>query len=100
MTLTSSGSRCSSISHVTILFAMGNPTIRPKRNSPKNYQIYGKGLGSLYIKKNSELNFGNSGTLARLLIGILSTTPGIIAKIKGDHSLNKRSMKKLIDLSS
>ena len=70
------------------------------KKNPGNYLIYGKGLGSLYIKKNSELNFGNSGTLARLLIGILSTTPGIIAKIKGDHSLNKRSMKKLIDLTS
>ena len=27
--------------------------------------------------KNTFLNFGNSGTLARLLIGILSTTPNI-----------------------
>ena len=34
----------------------------------KKYFIYGKGLGSLIIKKNSKLNFGNSGTLARLLI--------------------------------
>ncbi len=68
--------------------------------NPKSYKIYGKGLGSLFIKKNSELNFGNSGTLARLLIGILSTTPDIEVKIKGDHSLNKRSMKKLIELMS
>jgi 3-phosphoshikimate 1-carboxyvinyltransferase len=67
---------------------------------PQSYKIYGKGLGSLYIKKNSILNFGNSGTLARLLIGILSTTPGINVKIKGDHSLNKRNMKKLIELTS
>ena len=69
-----------------------------KKIRSKSYKIYGKGLGSLYIKKNAELNFGNSGTLARLLIGILSTTPNIAVKIKGDHSLNKRSMKKLIDL--
>ena len=70
-----------------------------KKNS-KNYLVYGKGLGSLSVKKNAELNFGNSGTLARLLIGILSTTPEIEIKIKGDHSLNKRSMKKLIELMS
>ena len=38
--------------------------------------------------------------MARLLIGILSTTPNIDVKIKGDHSLNKRSMKKLINLLS
>ena len=74
--------------------------VKIKRNSPKNYQIYGKGLGSLYAKKNTELNFGNSGTLARLLVGILSTTPNVEVKIKGDKSLNNRSMKKLIDLMS
>jgi 3-phosphoshikimate 1-carboxyvinyltransferase len=67
---------------------------------PQTYEIYGKGLGSLHIKKNTEINFGNSGTLARLLIGMLSTNPSICIKIKGDHSLNKRNMRKLIDLMS
>ena len=67
---------------------------------PQTYKIYGKGLGSLHIKKNTEINFGNSGTLARLLIGMLSTNPSICIKIKGDHSLNKRNMRKLIDLMS
>jgi 3-phosphoshikimate 1-carboxyvinyltransferase len=47
----------------------------------KNYIIYGKGLGSL-CKKKSNLNFGNSGTLARLLIGLLSTTPNIKLKLR------------------
>ncbi len=65
---------------------------------PGNYKIFGKGIGSFAIKKNSELNFSNSGTASRLLLGALSTTPNICIKIKGDHSLNKRSMKKLIDL--
>lgn len=67
---------------------------------PGQYKIYGKGLGSFLIKKNSELNFGNSGTASRLLIGVLSTTPNIEIKLRGDHSLNKRSMKQLIDLLS
>ncbi len=62
------------------------------------YEIFGKGLGSLYAKKGIQLNFGNSGTLARLMIGILSTTPNIDIKVKGDNSLNKRSMKSLIKL--
>ena len=44
------------------------------------------------------MNFGNSGTLARLLIGILSTNPDIEIKVSGDHSLKKRNMKKLINL--
>ena len=64
------------------------------------YKIYGKGLASFYGKENFELNFGNSGTLARLLIGILSTTKGIKVKLKGDKSLNKRNMRQLIDLMS
>ena len=64
----------------------------------EKYFIFGKGLGSLRLKKNDVLNFGNSGTLARLLIGILTTTPGIEVKMAGDHSLNKRSMKSLIKL--
>ena len=72
--------------------------IKIEKFGPKKYKIYGKGLGSFFIKKNTTLNLGNSGTLARLLIGILSTTPDIDVKVLGDKSLNKRNMKKLIDL--
>ena len=45
--------------------------VKIKKTSSKNYLIFGKGLGSLTAKKNTVINFGNSGTLARLLIGIL-----------------------------
>jgi len=74
--------------------------VKIDRVKAKHYLIYGKGLGSFYAKKNTVLNCGNSGTAARLLIGLLSTNPGIQVKIKGDHSLNKRNMTKLIDLMS
>ena len=74
--------------------------VRILKKKPGFYFIYGKGLGSLAVKKNTTLNFGNSGTLARLLIGILSTTPNIEIYLKGDRSLSKRNMKKLIDLMS
>ena len=70
------------------------------KKAKSNYLVYGKGLGSFAARATTELNFGNSGTLARLLIGILSTTPNIKVKIKGDHSLNKRNMKALIELMS
>ncbi len=72
--------------------------VKIKRIGEKKYLVFGKGLGSLKINKNNQLNFGNSGTLARLLIGILSTTPNINVNVSGDHSLNKRSMKSLINL--
>ena len=72
--------------------------IRGKIVKKSAISVYGKGIGSLYAKQNTELNFGNSGTLARLLIGLLSTTPNIKLKLTGDHSLKKRSMKKLITI--
>ena len=72
--------------------------VKIKKIKSKKYLIYGNGLGSLFIKKNSQLNFGNSGTLARLLIGILSTTPNLTVNLKGDRSLNKRNMSSLIKL--
>ena len=85
------------ISTINCLKKLG---ITIKKGKLKSYAIHGKGLGSFFAEKNLKLNFGNSGTLARLLIGILSTTPGIEIKIQGDSSLNKRSMKKLIELMS
>ena len=85
------------LSTINCLKKLGVKIVKKKR---KFYEIYGKGLGSLYAKKNTLLNFGNSGTLARLLIGILSTTPDIQLSLIGDKSLNKRSMKKLIDTMS
>ena len=85
------------ISTIRCLKKLGVKIVKKKS---KNYLVYGKGLASLSAKKNLVLNFGNSGTLARLLIGILSTTPKIDVKIEGDRSLNKRNMKKLIELMS
>ena len=85
------------LSTIKCLKKLGVKIVKKKS---KNYLVYGKGLASLSAKKNLVLNFGNSGTLARLLIGILSTTPKIEVKIKGDRSLNKRNMKKLIELMS
>ena len=84
-------------SAINCLKKLGVKIIKKKS---KSYIIFGKGLGSLTIRKNQVLDFGNSGTLARLLIGILSTTPNIDVKITGDHSLKKRSMKNLIELMS
>ncbi len=82
------------------IFCLKKLGVKIIRSSKKNYLIHGNGLGSLIAKKNTILNFGNSGTLARLLIGILSTTNNLQIKMTGDHSLQKRNMKKVIDLMS
>ena len=82
---------------VNILKKLG---VKIDKVKAKHYLVYGKGLGSLYAKKNTVLDCSNSGTTSRLVCGLLSTNPDIQVKIKGDHSLNKRSMAKLIDLLS
>ena len=102
------GSICQNISYVTNVLeshdvlstinCLKKLGVKIVKKDTGNYLIKGRGLGSYHAKKNLLLNFGNSGTLARLLIGILSTTPGINVKMTGDRSLNKRSMKKLIFL--
>ena len=57
-------------------------------NKKKCY-IYGKGLNGFEYKKNIVLNAGNSGTFARLILGLLVKSPFYI-KLVGDKSLSKR----------
>jgi len=59
------------------------------------YHVYGNGLGSFKTQNNLTINAGNSGTLARLLMGLLTTYPHKI-KIIGDKSLSKRPMGRII----
>ena len=59
------------------------------------YYVYGNGLGSFKTENNFTINAGNSGTLARLLMGFLATYPQKI-KINGDKSLSTRPMERII----
>ncbi len=52
-------------------------------------EIYGVGINGYKYKKNIILNAGNSGTLARLIIGLLIHSKNEI-KLIGDKSLSKR----------
>ena len=61
----------------------------------KNFcEIIGKGLNKFRYKKNLVLNAGNSGTLGRLLIGLLIHANKQI-KIIGDKSLSRRDFKRV-----
>jgi len=62
----------------------------------KDYFVYGQVVGGLE-KFNGTLNCGNSGTTARLLLGLLSTYPYTI-RFVGDKSLSKRPMGRVIDV--
>ena len=62
----------------------------------KNYCVmYGKGLNKFKYEKKITLDAGNSGTLGRLLMGLLVHSKSLI-KIKGDKSLSKRDFNRVI----
>ena len=61
----------------------------------KNCIIYGKGLNGFNYKKNIVLDAGNSGTFARLILGLLVKSPYYI-KLIGDKSLSKRDFNRVI----
>ena len=61
----------------------------------KNCSIYGNGLNGFEYKKNIVLNAGNSGTFARLILGLLVKSPYYI-KIIGDKSLSQRDFERVI----
>ena len=57
-------------------------------------KIYGKGINGYKYKKNITINAKNSGTLGRLILGLLIKTTHPI-KIIGDKSLSKRDFKRI-----
>ena len=61
----------------------------------KNYcEIFGNGINSFKYKKNLTINARNSGTLGRLLLGLLIKSPHKI-KMIGDKSLSKRDFSRV-----
>ena len=62
----------------------------------KNYiEIYGVGINGFNLKKKRIINAGNSGTLARCILGLCSAIDGSI-KLIGDRSLSKRDFSRVI----
>ena len=59
-------------------------------------EIKGNGINGYKYKKNLTIDAENSGTLGRLILGILINTPYPI-KLIGDKSLSKRDFKRISD---
>ena len=57
-------------------------------------KIFGRGINGFKYKKNIVINAENSGTLGRLILGLLVNSPFPI-KIIGDQSLSKRDFKRI-----
>jgi len=66
-----------------------------KLNSNDECIINGIGIGSLK-QPETPLDFGNSGTAARLILGLVSTHP-IETNFIGDESLSQRPMKRVTE---
>ena len=59
-------------------------------------KIYGKGINGYKYRENLVINAQNSGTLGRLILGLLINTSYPI-KLTGDKSLSKRDFKRISD---
>ncbi|MEC8085103.1 MAG: 3-phosphoshikimate 1-carboxyvinyltransferase, partial [Pseudomonadota bacterium] len=66
-----------------------------ERVADGRWRVTGNGLGAL-AEPDDVLNFGNSGTAARLLMGAIASHP-ITAVMTGDASLRGRPMRRVID---
>jgi 3-phosphoshikimate 1-carboxyvinyltransferase len=59
------------------------------------WRVKGTGVGN-WISPKTELDFGNSGTGSRLVMGAMATTP-VTAVFTGDASLRSRPMARVLD---
>jgi 3-phosphoshikimate 1-carboxyvinyltransferase len=62
---------------------------------PGRWRVKGTGVGK-WTNPKAELDFGNSGTGSRLVMGAMATTP-VTAVFTGDASLRSRPMARVVD---
>jgi 3-phosphoshikimate 1-carboxyvinyltransferase len=66
-----------------------------RHSAPGVWRVFGMGVGG-WARPSAELDFGNSGTGARLVMGAMATT-SISAVFTGDDSLRQRPMKRVLE---
>jgi len=66
-----------------------------ERTGEGEWRVNGVGVGSL-LQPQAQLDMGNSGTSARLLMGLVASHP-VSATFTGDASLSKRPMGRVIE---
>ena len=79
---------------LSALIAIKKLGINYKINN-KKCEIFGMGLNGFKFKNNTIIDAGNSGTLARLIFGLLIDARNSIL-LKGDKSLSKRDFYRVI----
>jgi 3-phosphoshikimate 1-carboxyvinyltransferase len=68
---------------------------RLERRGPGAWSVWGSGVGG-WAEPDNVLDFGNSGTGSRLVMGAMATT-AITAVFTGDASLRERPMARVLD---
>ena len=68
---------------------------RIERNDDGSWSVRGVGIGG-FAQPGDPLDFGNSGTGCRLVMGAVASCP-ITATFEGDASLRKRPMRRVLD---
>ena len=66
------------------------------KNKKNFLEIYGSGLDGYKTEKKVKIDAGNSGTLARLILGLLVNSKNTI-KITGDKSLSMRDFSRITE---
>ncbi len=66
-----------------------------RRDGQGRWRVIGVGIGGIG-QPEAPLDFGNAGTGARLLMGVLGSHP-VTATFDGDASLRKRPMRRILD---
>ena len=67
--------------------------VEVERTGAGRWRVHGRGVGGL-AEPEDVLDMGNSGTAARLLLGLLATHP-LTATLTGDASLRSRPMRRV-----
>ncbi len=78
------------LASINVIKKLGIKVVRKNNNC----KIYGKGIDGFNYKNNLVLNAENSGTLGRLILGLIVNSPKEI-KLIGDKSLSKRDFKRV-----
>jgi 3-phosphoshikimate 1-carboxyvinyltransferase len=77
-----------------VLRALGCPVHRDGREDGAVWEVLGRGVGGLE-QPAADLDFGNSGTGVRLMLGVLAGH-GLTARLVGDASLSRRPMGRVL----
>jgi len=75
--------------------AVGALGARVERSGPGEWRVHGVGIAG-FAEPKSPLDFGNSGTGCRLMLGAVAGCP-IAATFDGDGSLRKRPMRRVLE---